>query len=215
MEPQNLAAQLRCPSGDDAAEVALKMNDANRAVNQRCIELLQIESKDRVLEIGPGNGVFVRDIIRQAQDVSYAGLDWSAEMVAEAERLNWALVASGHARFAQGSSDQLPFDAEAFDKVLAVHTIYFWAHPEQHLAEICRVVRPGGMFCMAFGDRAFMQELPFAPYGFTLYDDTQAGLLLQASGFDVIATHAHHETGLSNTGAVVEKVVHLVVSRVP
>jgi hypothetical protein len=32
MKPQDLALQLRCPSGDEASEVAKRMNEANRSL---------------------------------------------------------------------------------------------------------------------------------------------------------------------------------------
>lgn len=211
MNPQILASQLRCPSGAEASEVAQKMNDANRTLNHKCIDLLQLASSDSLLEIGPGNGGFVADIFNAVDDISYVGLDWSSEMVAEAERLNEHLVERGWVRFQQGSSDQLPFEADLFDKVLAVHTLYFWDKPREHLAEVRRVMRPTGLFCVAFGDSSFMKELPFTPYGFNLYDKAEACALLCSCGFQILDTYQYNESGISNAGDPVDKVINIIV----
>ena len=211
MEPHILASQLRCPKGEQAPEVARRMNEANAALNRKCIEFLQLKACDSILEVGPGNGAFVTSILNVADNLTYAGVDWSAEMVAEAEDLNAHLVKTGRAHFLQGSSEQLPFEAKRFDKVLAVHTLYFWEKPADHLAEICRVMKPASRFCIAFGDRSFMKDLPFAPYGFRLYDEAEAIALLRCSGFQILEKCQYQEKGLSNTGDPVDKFIHIVV----
>ena len=99
MNPQTLADQLRCPNGEHGRDVAGRMNESNLAVNRRCIELLQLNDADRVLEIGPGNGAFAADILACANDIHYTGLDWSANMVVEAKQTNAELVTCGRATF--------------------------------------------------------------------------------------------------------------------
>ncbi|WP_250464086.1 class I SAM-dependent methyltransferase [Microbulbifer litoralis] len=211
MEDRELAAQLRCPNGADAAEVAGRMNEANRSLNHKCIDLLQIFAADRILEIGPSNGAFVDRIVNKAAEVHYTGLDWSADMVAEAGEANAGAVTSGSARFLQGSSDSMPFEEASFDKALTVHTLYFWETPTDHLAEVRRVLNPGGLFCIAFGDLEFMQHLPFVPYGFRLYDAILGQELLRSSGFDVLEFQQHRETEVGNTGEEVEKIINIAL----
>lgn len=212
MESRILASQLRCPNGTEASDVAQRMNEANSALNHKCIDLLQLRASDSLLEIGPGNGAFVADIINVANNISYMGLDWSPEMVAEAERFNKHLVEQGCVQFQQGNSEQLPFEPRLFDKVLAVHTLYFWEKPGDHLAEIRRVMKPNGLFCIAFGDRSFMKDLSFVPYGFDLYDEVEGCALLRSSGFQIKNTYQHKESGLSNTGDHVNKVINIIIS---
>ncbi|MDO8827471.1 class I SAM-dependent methyltransferase [Methylophaga sp.] len=213
MEPHFLASQLRCPSGTEALDVAQKMNEANGSLNHKCIDLLQLRSSDSLLEIGPGNGAFVGDIFNAADKISYVGIDWSSEMVAEAERLNEHLVEQECVRFQQGSSDQLPFEAGFFDKVLTVHTLYFWEMPGDHLAEIRRVMKPAGLFCIAFGDSSFMKKLPFTPYGFHLYDEAEVCTLLRSFEFQIMDTYQHKESGFSNAGDLVDKIFNIIVCK--
>ncbi|GIU52553.1 SAM-dependent methyltransferase [Shewanella sairae] len=211
MEPKIIASQLRCPEGEHAAGVAETMNDANYLLNQQCIKLLQFRSNDAVLEIGPGNGAFVGNILRSADNILYSGVDWSSDMVAEATRINGDLIDTGKAHFQQGSSDKLKFDNDCFDKVISVHTLYFWDNPRAHLEQIKRVLKPLGLFCLAFGRREFMQNLPFVQYGFELYEVKSVVALLASSGFKVIKHHEHQERGRSNAGDIVDKVVDILI----
>jgi SAM-dependent methyltransferase len=51
------------------------------------------------------------------------------------------------------SVDELPaFDAP-FDKILAVNTMLFWGDPEARLAELRRLLRPGGLIAAAHQPR--------------------------------------------------------------
>src|SRR6476619_7183860 len=77
-----LAGQLRQPEGSLGIKVGENMNKGNRLMN---------------LEIGIGNGFFVKDIIASAKDVRYTGCDFSETMIKEAKDLNNAL--SANARF--------------------------------------------------------------------------------------------------------------------
>jgi len=214
MEPQKLASQLRCPSGEQASEIALGMNQANASLNKKCIKLLSPTNNESVLEIGPGNGAFVQDIINEAEGITYKGLDWSDEMVSQAEQLNKILVALRCAQFQQGNSNLLPFENASFDKVLTIHTLYFWDKPKEHLAEIRRVIKPSGTVCIAFGNSEFMRDLPFVSYGFELYDEQTVIKLLNSVGFLNIKTYQHHERGLSNTGDMVNKIINIITCEV-
>ncbi|AAV81625.1 class I SAM-dependent methyltransferase [Idiomarina loihiensis] len=213
MDPQILASQLRHPSGEHASEVALNMNSANGQLNVKCIDLLNLQNSESLLEIGPGNGVFAADIIKRADNLSYTGVDWSADMVAEAKRMNEDIVTSGQATFQQGNSSQLNFDNNVFDKVLTVHTLYFWDNPLEHLVEIRRVLKPQGLFCLAFGESSFMKDLPFVPYGFELYDRELACNLLQDAGFRLLNAEYYAEQGVSNTGEVVDKIINIIICK--
>lgn len=215
MDPEDIAAQLRCPSGSDAFETAERMNAANAETNRRAIRLLGIENGNRVLEIGPANAAFVPEIVGAAQDVSYCGLDHSADMVQTARDTYADWQPPEALSFEQGSSDAVPFADAAFDRVLAVHTLYFWGQPHDHLREIRRVLKPGGRFCLAFGDRSFMQDLPFTPYGFTLYSQAAATTVLSETGFEVLRAEVHIETGPSNTGETVDKQIHILLCQNP
>ncbi|WP_211224481.1 class I SAM-dependent methyltransferase [Marinimicrobium agarilyticum] len=211
LDPKELAKHLRQPQGSIGLEVGTTMNTVNAGVNRACHQLLALEGSDRVLELGPANGRFVSELLQANPGITYTGVDWSDDMVAEAERTNAEWVATNQARFLQGNSDNLPFPDNTFDKVLAVNTLYFWDKPADHLAQVARVMRPGGLFCLAFGDRSFMETLAFTAYGFMLYDRQSATALLERNGLRVVEAQEYREMGKSNTGEPVEKFGHALV----
>lgn len=212
MDPRRLASQLRRPGGHEAAHVAENMNRANETINHRCIDALAIEAGNTVLEIGPGNGAFAGRIVASAPGVHYTGVDWSHAMVAEAEHRNRNLVSNKQARFHQGCAERLPFPTATFDRILSVHTLYFWDPPEQAVSEIRRVMKAGARLCLAFGTRDFMRDLPFTDYGFRLPETDAVCHQLTNAGFTLQAIDDYTETGRSNTGDIVEKRNHILVA---
>jgi SAM-dependent methyltransferase len=106
------------------------------AYRQRTVALLDPQPGARYLEVGTGAGA---DALAFAArfDVSVVGADSSSVMIEEARRrgLQDAVVADAHA---------LPFEPESFDGVWADRTFQHLADPVAALAEMVRVVKPGG-----------------------------------------------------------------------
>ncbi|MEM9944231.1 MAG: class I SAM-dependent methyltransferase [Planctomycetota bacterium] len=212
MDPELVSEQLRCPSGNQGSKSAFKMNANNRATNLFAIKELAIADSDFVLEIGPGNGAFVADILKVCPNIQYRAVDWSEDMVNEAIRLNFPLVRTGQVKFVLGQSDRLPFSDNQFNKALSVHTIYFWDQPQNHFKEIARVLKPGSRLCLAFGQYDFMEKLSFTKFNFQLYHRAEVIQLLEKAGFKIEKTLMHEECGESNSGERVEKQIEVILA---
>ena len=63
--------------------------------------------------------------------------------------------------------------------------IYFWDQPRKHLAEVHRVLKPGGKFYTGIRSRDSMQVFPFVEYGFNLYGAEEWKDILAENGFTV------------------------------
>ena len=183
LTPAERARQLRDPEGEVGIAVADWLSETNRAGNATTVALLGVTTGNHVLEIGFGNGRTVPDVIGQAADVRYAGVDISPTMVAEASRFNAALVAAGRASFHVGSAERMPFADHAFDRVFSVGVIHFWAEPGASLVEVHRVMRLGGL--MVMGCLAPKDPPDFAQpeYGFHLRNAAAWDALCRAAGF--------------------------------
>jgi ubiquinone/menaquinone biosynthesis C-methylase UbiE len=182
---RSIAAQLRQPHGEFALKVAEMMNTGNRHMNLNAIEAVHPVAGDHILEIGMGNGYFVKDILSIDPSIRYTGCDFSEAMVQESRKLNDAFVQSGRARFVSGNAEQLPFEAGTFNKVFSVNTVYFWENQKAVLAEIHRVLKPGGILSLAIRPKKLMQHYPFVQFGFNLFSKEDLVTLLSENHFRV------------------------------
>lgn len=180
-----LAAQLRKPQGDFGKEVALQMNVSNDVLTLSSIRALNLAPGDNVLEIGMGNGLFCKDILK-VENTRYTGCDFSELMVNEASGINKDFIAAGKARFVLGNAADMPFSDDSFDKIFTVNTIYFWDEPAKVLSEIKRLLRQDGILAIGLRTEESMKVLPFVQYGFTGYDKSKIKKLLEENGFEII-----------------------------
>jgi len=181
-----LARQAGRPSGLLGQIVARAMAKNTLAENDVALTLLELRPADSVLEVGCGHGDTLARAAAVATGGRHTGLDFSRVMHRHAIRKHRALVRGGRIEFRFGSSDQLPFDNAAFDKALAVHTIYFWSDPLAHLREIRRVLKPGGRFLLGFRpgeDPRFGATFPAEAYH--IRSEAEVVELVRRAGFDV------------------------------
>ena len=89
----------------------------------------------RVLDVGCGKGRFARIFREQEPEAELWGLDISEEMLRY-------VPADIHTR--AGSMTELPFPDEYFDGAYATESLEHAVEIETAVAEICRVVKPGG-----------------------------------------------------------------------
>jgi SAM-dependent methyltransferase len=123
-------------------EMALR--SSNRQRNVWAVGLLAVEPSDRVLEIGFGPGIAIRELSRRATQGLVCGVDHSAVMVRQATRRNAAAVRARRVDLRLGAAEQLPTFTEPFDKVLAVNNMGMWHAPDEGLQALHRRMRPGG-----------------------------------------------------------------------
>ncbi|HEV2335163.1 MAG TPA: methyltransferase domain-containing protein [Stellaceae bacterium] len=186
LTPAERARQLGNPEGTIGIAVAKWLNENNRQSNAKIVAMLGLAPGNYVLEIGFGNGRIVPDIIAQAADVRYAGIDISATMVEEATRFNAALADAGRVRFHCGSAERLPFAEDSFDRVFSIGVIHFWAEPIAPLVEVRRVLRHGGISLMGCLHPRTAPDFARPEHGFHLRDAAGWTELYRAAGFTEI-----------------------------
>jgi ubiquinone/menaquinone biosynthesis C-methylase UbiE len=123
-------------------------------LNKKCaawvIALLRMQSTDAVLEMGLGPGVGIRLLDRSATEGLVAGVDASEVMVAQAKARNARAIETGRVDLRYGTVESLPFEANTFDKALAINSMQVWPDPRAGLQEIRRVLRPEGQLALGF-----------------------------------------------------------------
>ena len=119
---------------------------------------LDFPKEARVLEIGAGPGYLWRSQGEQLPSGWQVTLsDFSPGMVAQAQ--SGLAGASRAYRFAVLDAQNLPFPAESFDGVIANHMLYHVPDRPRALAEIQRVLCPGGRFFAATNGKDHLREL--------------------------------------------------------
>jgi SAM-dependent methyltransferase len=116
---------------------------------QREIALLlePLEGKD-VLEVGHGPGVLLGKLARTARHV--IGVDPSVEMRALAIRAHSAAIAAGRLEVRAGDAGATGLPDAAVDIVVSVNTVAIWPDLDAGVAELHRVLRPGGRLVLSW-----------------------------------------------------------------
>jgi ubiquinone/menaquinone biosynthesis C-methylase UbiE len=203
-DPRFIARQLRKPSGEFAAKIAQRMNYVNEVLYDFLIDLLELKDNEKVLEIGFGNGKFFKKLFERRNNIQVYGIDYSKEMVEEADENNSSEILSGALNIKLAGSDNIPFEQNFFDKVFCNNVIYFWEEPDKHLKEIHRVLKPGGKFFSGLKTKESTLKLPFSRYGFVIYESEEWKLILEQNGFSQISINRKLDPVIEEDGEPVQ-----------
>jgi demethylmenaquinone methyltransferase/2-methoxy-6-polyprenyl-1,4-benzoquinol methylase len=149
------------------------------------VSRLAVGPEDRVLDVATGTGLVAREIVRQ-HGCHVTGLDQSPEMLAVGAAANRAAGMERSIDLACGGAEELPFPDGAFDAVSFTYLLRYVAEPEAVLAELTRVLRPGGV--LASLEFAVPPD-PLTRQGWRLY--TRLGL----PAIGALASPAWRDTG--------------------
>jgi ubiquinone/menaquinone biosynthesis C-methylase UbiE len=129
------------------------MDRRNARTQDFVLGRLDVRPLDRILEIGFGTGRLVRKLARKAHEGFICGIDPSELMLHKAEKRTRRFRKKGCVELRLGEAAALPWPDACFDKVAALHCFQFWADPEHDLAEVKRVLKPGGLLVLVLRRR--------------------------------------------------------------
>jgi len=118
----------------------------------RVLDLLP-QKLGRVLDVGCGPGVMVNAVLERGG--SFEGRDLSPEMVAE------SIDKFGHlpnVNFKTGDIENIDLPDASCDQVLAMAVIEYLSSPDKALAEISRVLNPGGVAVITIPKRRHIDK---------------------------------------------------------
>ena len=110
---------------------------------RRAVERLPLEHGSVVLDVASGTGLVARELVRRRR-ARVVGLDLTLAMLRRAGGPGISLVV--------GRAEQLPFPDATFDGLVFTFLLRYVDDPAATLAELVRVLRPGGgMASVEFG----------------------------------------------------------------
>lgn len=112
----------------------------SRLAGEQFLDWLAPPSGLRWIDIGCGNGAFTELLIQRCAPAETHGIDPSEAQLAFARDR----AAARGANFLQGDALALPFPNDRFDVAVMALVIFFLPDPAKGIAEMARVVRPGG-----------------------------------------------------------------------
>jgi demethylmenaquinone methyltransferase/2-methoxy-6-polyprenyl-1,4-benzoquinol methylase len=135
--PKERARELFAPLGPtyDRVGAALSLGQDPR---WRRFLVSRLPRGGHVLDVATGTGLVAAELVRRGFEVT--GVDQSPQMLAVARRRFGDEVT-----LIEASAEALPFAAESFGHLTFTYLFRYVADPAATLAELARVVRPGGV----------------------------------------------------------------------
>ncbi|HXW47610.1 MAG TPA: class I SAM-dependent methyltransferase [Streptosporangiaceae bacterium] len=97
-----------------------------------------------ILDVAAGTAGISLQLARRL-DARVVGLDLTEQMLRQGARNVAAAGAAGQVALVNGRAEQLPFPDASFDALTFSYLLRYVADPQATLAELARVVRPGGV----------------------------------------------------------------------
>lgn len=106
-----------------------------------------LEPGETALDVATGTAAVAIELARRT-GCAVVGVDQSAEMLAEGERRVAAARLEGRVRLVEARAEELPFEDGSFDALTFTYLLRYVEDPRATMAELARVVRPGGTIAM-------------------------------------------------------------------
>ncbi len=175
--------QFGSPEGALGALALLTMAIENRKTNRRLVDLAHLAPGDRALDVGCGPGMAVRYGAR-SPGLTVTGVDASPTAIAVARALTRTRPGL---RFDVATSEALPFATGDFTVVWSMNSLHHWADRTAALAELHRVIEPGGR--IVIGERRPSTDAgKWSPRGMSDEAVEELVAQIEASGFGEVAT---------------------------
>jgi ubiquinone/menaquinone biosynthesis C-methylase UbiE len=117
-------------------------------VHQTALHLAQrlVPRPRRILDVGCGTARLLRQARRRYPQAELVGVDLAWRMITTASA---ATPAEPPVRYVHASAERLPFTHDTFDLVFATLSLRHWTDPAAGIAQIARVLIPGGVLVVA------------------------------------------------------------------
>jgi ubiquinone/menaquinone biosynthesis C-methylase UbiE len=128
---------------DETAEWYVK-NYGDHPTNRMTVELADLPPDAVVVDVGCGSGEAVREAALRVTRGRVIGIDPAPAMLRFARELSADHEGQTRIEFREAPAEKLPLADGTATVVLAINSLHHWQDPDTGLAEVRRVLRPGG-----------------------------------------------------------------------
>ena len=136
--------QSRKPHGWLGRSLLMSMNHRHSELTDWGLGHIDIREDATILDVGCGGGRTLQKLAARASRGRLSGVDFSQASVDATRAMNAGVIGEGRMEVRHASVSHLPFDDATFDLVTGVETHYYWPDLPRDLAEVRRVLKPGG-----------------------------------------------------------------------
>ncbi|AZO26573.1 MULTISPECIES: class I SAM-dependent methyltransferase [unclassified Mesorhizobium] len=120
----------------------------SRRLAPKFVDFAGVGGGEKILDVGCGTGSLTFELAKSAALAEIQAIDFSAVFVAAAKERN----TDPRITISQADATALPFADDAFDRALALLVLHFVPEAGKAVAEMRRVVRPGGVVAAVVWD---------------------------------------------------------------
>jgi len=165
----------------DGAAYERYMGQWSRLVGNLFLDWIAPRAGLEWLDVGCGNGAFTELLYERCAPAALDGVDPSEEQLAFARTRPSARLA----RFTLAGAESLPFPDARFDAAVMPLVLHFVPNPARGVAEMARVVRPGGTVA------AYVWDMEDGGFPYTILQGE-----MNAMGIDVPSAQSPNVSGL-------------------
>jgi len=144
----------------------------------------QVRRPGAILDVGCGTGRLLRSAAGAFPGAALFGVDAAIEMLKAAR----AADPSGAIRFQQAAAEGLPYQDSRFGLVFSTMTFHHWQDQSRGIAEVRRVLTPGGCWLLAdFVATGWMRSVRRALRLHQFPARASLDPMLQVTGLEVVA----------------------------
>ena len=180
---KNYVSQTRKPEGFLGKVMLGGMNAGHAKLADWGFTHLPAIHPERAADLGCGGG-----------RKHVTAVDYSELSVEKAKEYNKVMIAAGRCEVLKGDVSDLRLPAESFDLATAFETIYFWPGLPKCIAEVAKVLKPGGYFMICNeSDGTDPTSLKFEKIidGMKNHTAEEIEAALKAAGFTEVTSNHH------------------------
>lgn len=192
---RSIGEQLARPQGLAGRALGRVLDLANRKPTRLALDMVAPRNGETILDAGCGTGAAAEALQRRSPGCHVIGVDHSETMIRIATRRARRLGYEERCTFRSANLHDLPFATDSFDAVLALNVFYFCDPESRMIAELRRVLRPGGRLVAYVTEGEAMSGWAFARSGtHRLFSADGLFAAIAAAGFAPGRIHVEKRT---------------------